>query len=256
MSGHSKWATIKRKKAAVDVARGKIFTKLAREIQVAAREGGPDPDTNVRLRLAIDTARSQNMPNDNIERAIRRGAGTDKDAAEIEEILYEGYGPNGVAVLLECLTDNRNRTISEVRRCFSRAGGSLGEPGSVAWQFTSKGYIAYNLQDDDGNAIGLDPEEIFMAALEAGAADVVISEEVVEVYTERTELAQVVAELKKMGFAPDEAELIMQPNVPMQLGPDEGMPVLDLVEALEELDDVSKVYHNLELTDALMAELA
>ena len=217
MSGHSKWSTIKRKKGANDNARGKIFTKLARELQVAAREGGPDGDANVRLRLAIDKARSENMPKDRIDAAIRRGAGLDKDAADIEEILYEGYAPHGVAILLECLTDNRNRTIAEIRRCFTRASGNLSEPGSVAWQFTSKGYVAIHLQDGAGNPSGLDAEEIFMEALEAGAEDVEVSDDAVEIFTERTELAQVDKSLRESGIQPDTSELIMQPNQTLSL---------------------------------------
>lgn len=256
MSGHSKWATIKRRKGANDVARGKVFTRIAREIQVAAREGGPDVNANIRLRLSVDKARAENMPKDNIERAIRRGAGLEKDAAEIEEITYEGYGPNGVAMLVECLSDNRNRTISEVRRCFTRAGGSLGEPGSVAWQFTSKGYIAVNRQDEDGSDRGIDPEEVFMAALEAGAEDVVVTPDTIEVYTERTALAQVAQALEEAGFPADESELVMEANTTLALAGEEGMSVLGLIESLEELDDVSKVYHNLELTDELMAQVA
>jgi YebC/PmpR family DNA-binding regulatory protein len=256
MSGHSKWSTIKRKKGANDAARGKVFTKLAREIQVAAREGGPDPEANVRLRLAVDKARSENMPKDNIERAIRRGASLDKDAEVIEEISYEGYGPHGVAVLVECLTDNRNRTISEVRRCFTRANGSLGEPNSVAWQFTSRGYIAFNRYDEEGEQRDLDPDEIFMAALDAGADDVVISDEAVEIYTGRTELSQVTQALEEMRFSPDASELIMQPNVTIELDSDAGVSVLDLVESLEDLDDVTKVYHNLDITDEMVAQLA
>jgi YebC/PmpR family DNA-binding regulatory protein len=255
MSGHSKWSTIKRKKGANDAARGKLFTRLTREIQVAAREG-TDPESNIRLRLAVERARAENMPKENIERAIRRGAGLDKDAAEIEEVSYEGYGPHGVAVLVECLTDNRNRTISDVRRCFSRAGGSLGEPGSVAWQFTSKGYILFNRQDEHGADRGIDPDEVFMVALEAGADDVEISDDAIEVYTERTDLAEVSQALEEAGLKPDQAELIMQPNVTLTLDPEESISVLNLIENLEELDDVSKVYHNLELTDEVIAQLA
>lgn len=256
MSGHSKWATIKRRKGANDVARGKVFTRMAREIQVAAREGGPDVNANIRLRLAVDKARAENMPKDNIERAIRRGAGLEKDAAEIEEITYEGYGPNGVAMLVECLSDNRNRTIAEVRRCFSRSGGSLGEPGSVAWQFTSKGYIAINLQDDEGSSRDIDPDEVFMAALEAGAEDVVITDTAIEIYTERTALASVAEGLEEAGFPSDESELIMEANTPLSLEPDAGLSVLTLIENLEDLDDVNKVYHNLELTDEMVAQVA
>src|SRR5690606_27503414 len=190
MSGHSKWSTIKRKKGAADAARGKIFTRLAREIQIAARNGA-DPNSNFTLRLAIERARAENMPKDNIERAIRRGAGLEKDGVEIETIVYEGYGPHGIAMLVECLTDNRNRTISEVRRAFTKANGALGEPGSVAWQFTEKGYFAFNRTDDDGEPLDVDPDAVFMAALEAGAEDVEIGDDVVEVYTERTSFAQV-----------------------------------------------------------------
>jgi YebC/PmpR family DNA-binding regulatory protein len=256
MSGHSKWSTIKRKKGANDAARGKVFTKLAREIQIAAREGGPELESNVRLRIAIENARAENMPKDNIERAVRRGAGLDKDAEVIEEISYEGYGPNGVAMLVECLTDNRNRTISEVRRCFTRAGGSLGEPNSVAWQFTARGYISFNRQDQDGNPLDLDPDEIFMAALDAGAEDVIVSEDVIEIYTERSALAQVTQALQTQGFTANESELFMQPNVPVELDAESGLAVLDLVESLEDLDDVTKVYHNLEISDEMVAQLA
>jgi YebC/PmpR family DNA-binding regulatory protein len=256
MSGHSKWSTIKRKKGANDAARGKIFTKLAREIQISAREGGPELESNMRLRIAVENARAENMPKDNIERAIRRGAGLDKDAEVIEEISYEGYGPHGVAMLVECLTDNRNRTISEVRRCFTRAGGSLGEPNSVAWQFTARGYIAINRQDEDSTPIALDPDEIFMAALDAGAEDVLISDEVIEIFTERSVLAQVTQALQGEGFNVNESELLMQPNVPVELDPELGLAVLNLVEALEDLDDVTKVYHNLEITEEMVAQLA
>ncbi len=182
MSGHSKWSTIKRKKGANDAARGKIFTKLAREIQVAARNGA-DVTTNFTLRLAVDKARAENMPKDNIERSIRRGAGLEKDAAQFDSVMYEGYGANGVAVLVDCLTDNRNRTISDLRHVFSRTNGSLGEPGSVAWQFTSMGYFVFDLVDEDGAPNGVDPDAIFMTALEAGAEDVVIGDDAVEVYT-------------------------------------------------------------------------
>ncbi len=256
MSGHSKWSTIKRKKGANDNARGKLFTKLARELQVAAREGGPDSDANVRLRLAIEKARAENMPKDRIESAIRRGAGLDKDAADIEEILYEGYTPHGIAVLLECLTDNRNRTIAEVRRCFTRANGNLSEPGSVAWQFTTKGYVAIHLQDGDGNPVELDAEEIFMEALDAGAEDVEVSDDAVEIYTERTDLAQVDKTLRKAGIQPNASELIKQPNQTLSLDTRDGLSVLQLLESLEELDDVNRVHHNLELTDELVAQVA
>ena len=255
MSGHSKWSTIKRKKGANDAARGKIFTRLAREIQIAAR-GGADPNANFALRIAVDRARAENMPKDNIDRAIRRGAGLEKDAAEIEEVSYEGYGPHGVAMIVQCLTDYRNRTISDVRRAFTRANGSLGEPGSVAWQFTESGYLVFNLQDDQGSDKQIDPDELFMAALEAGAEDVVTSEDAVEVYTARTDFAQVSQALADAGFNPDESKLIQKPNTTITLEAEEASTVLNLIEALEDLDDVSDVYHNLELTDDLVAQFA
>jgi YebC/PmpR family DNA-binding regulatory protein len=255
MSGHSKWSTIKRKKGAADAARGKVFTRLAREIQIAARNG-TDINTNFQLRLAVDRARAENMPKDNIERSIRRGAGLEKDAAEIETVVYEGYGPHGIAILVECLTDNRNRTISDLRRVFTRAGGGLGEPGSVAWQFTEKGYLLVNRVNDEGEDTGVDPDAVFMAALEAGADDVEVSDDSVEVYTDRTNFAQVNQALEAAGIKPDQAELIMQPNTTLELGVDEAQAVLGMLEALDELDDVNKVYHNLELTEEMVAQFA
>jgi YebC/PmpR family DNA-binding regulatory protein len=255
MSGHSKWSTIKRKKGANDAARGKIFTRLAREIQIAARSGA-DPSSNFTLRLAVDRARAENMPKDNIDRAIRRGAGLEKDAAEIEEVTYEGYGPHGIAIIAQCLTDNRNRTISDLRRAFNRANGSLGEPNSVAWQFTENGYLAYNLVDEEGERKNLDTDELFMAALEAGAVDVQISDEVAEVYTERSDLAQVAQTLNEAGYSADEFRLMLKPNTTIALEGEEATAVLNLIEALEELDDVSNVYHNLELTDEMVAQFA
>ncbi len=255
MSGHSKWSTIKRKKGAADAARGKVFTRLAREIQVAARSGA-DVNTNFQLRLAVDRARTENMPKENIERAIRRGAGLEKDAAEFETVVYEGYGPNGTALLVECLTDNRNRTISDLRRVFTRAGGGLGEPGSVAWQFTEKGYFVVNRVDEDGEDTGVDPDAIFMSALEVGADDVEISDESIEIYTDRTNFAQVSQGLEAEGVKPDQADLMMWPNSTLELSTDEAQAVLGMIEALEELDDVNKVYHNLELTEEMMAQFA
>lgn len=255
MSGHSKWSTIKRKKGAADAARGKIFTRLAREIQIAARNGA-DPNSNFTLRLAIERARADNMPKDNIERAIRRGAGLEKDGVEIETIVYEGYGPHGIAMLVECLTDNRNRTISEVRRAFTKANGALGEPGSVAWQFTEKGYFAFDRTDDEGEPLDVDPDAIFMAALEAGAEDVEVGDDVVEVYTERTSFALVSQVLDEQGLTPNQAELVMKPNTTLELEAEEAGSVLNLIDALEELDDVNKVWHNLELTEDVVAQFA
>lgn len=255
MSGHSKWATIKRKKGANDAVRGKIFTKLAREIQVAAR-GGADINTNFALRLAVDKAKAENMPKDNIERAIRRGAGLEKDAAEIEEIVYEGYGPHGIAILVDCLSDKRTRTTSDLRYHFNRANGGLGEPGSVAWQFTEKGYIVFNRVDEDGEPSNIDPDKIFEIALEGGATDVQVSDDAIEIYTERADLSQIAQMLQEQGFTSDQSELIKQPNTTLELDPEAAKAVLTLIENLEELDDVSKVYHNLELSEAVVAQFA
>lgn len=255
MSGHSKWSTIKRKKGAIDAARGKIFTRLAREIQVAARSGS-DTTSNFALRLAVEKARGENMPKENIDRAIRRGAGLEKDAAEIESIIYEGYAPHGIAVLVDCLTDNRNRTISELRRVFTRAEGSLGEPNSVAWQFSNVGYITFQLFDDNGNARKLDTDQIFMAALDSGAQDVVVSDDVVEIYTERGDFATVTQALMDQGLVPSSSELTMKPNTTLALDPADAMTVMNMITSLEELDDVNYVYHNLELTDEFVAQYA
>lgn len=245
MSGHSKWSTIKRKKAAEDAKRGKLFTKLAREIELAARLGGPDPEANFRLRLAVDKAKSYNMPKDNIDRAIRRGAGLEKGAV-YEEIVYEGYGPNGVAMIVEVLTDNRNRTVADVRRIFTRGGGNLGENGCVAWMFDRKGYITIPVGDRD-------PDELFELAVEAGAEDVVIGDDVVEIYTAADELAAVRDALTAQGLEVETAELSMVPKSTIALEPDAAIKTLNLIDALEELDDVQKVYTNLEITEELAA---
>ena len=255
MSGHSKWATIKRKKGAIDAARGKTFTKLAREIQVAAR-GSADLTSNFALRLAVDKAKAENMPKDNIERAIRRGAGLEKDGVMIENIRYEGYAPHGIAVLIDCLTDNRNRTISDLRQVFTRGNGNLGEPGSVAWQFSEQGYIVFDRFDEDGGKLPVDAENIFMVALDAGAKDVIENDDSVEIYTERSELALVNQVLAEQRLTPSRSELMMKPNTTIALGANEASQVLEFVDALDELDDVNQVFHNLELTDEIMAQFA
>jgi len=244
MSGHSKWSTIKRKKSAADAKRGKLFTKLGKEIAVAAREGGPDPDSNFKLRLAIDNAKSANMPKDNIERAIRRGAGLEKGEA-LEEITYEGYGPHGVALLVHVLTDNRNRAVSGVRRMFARHGGSLGEVGCVAWLFESKGYLTVEPDDHD-------PEQLFDVAVEAGAEDVVIGDNLVEIYTDLSSFRQVRDALRTEGIALESAQLSMIPKSVMTLGEKETIQVMGLIDDLEELDDVQEVYSNLEIPDEIM----
>jgi YebC/PmpR family DNA-binding regulatory protein len=241
MSGHSKWSTIKRKKGAADLKRGQLFTKLGKEIAIAAREGGPDPDANFKLRLVIEKAKSSNMPKDNIERAIRRGAGLGKDEV-LEEVMYEGYGPHGVAFLVQVLTDNRNRTVAEVRRTFNRHGGSMGETGCVAWLFESKGYLIVETNDHN-------PEQLFEMAVEAGAEDVIISEDLVEIYTDLNDFSQVRDALLAGGIALESAQLSMVPKSLATLDEKETMQVMSLIEALEDLDDVQEVYSNLEISD-------
>lgn len=242
MSGHSKWSTIKRKKEATDAKRGQIFTKISRELTVAAKEGGPDPEANVRLRLAIQKAKGVNMPAENIKRAIERSV-TDTNASSYEEIVYEGYGPGGVAVLVEALTDNRNRTVSEVRNIFNRAGGRMGESGSVAWMFEPRGLVAVDLTD------GRQPDEVVLAAIEAGAADVDDSAEdgVVEVYTELPDLKAVEEALTAQGLVVSSAEKIYWPKTTVQPEDSEAEAVARLMEKLEDLDDVQGVYSNAEL---------
>ncbi len=253
MSGHSKWSTIKRKKGAADARRGQLFTKLTREITVSAKEGGGDPESNFRLRLAIQRARAENMPAENIQRAIQRGSGAGADGAQYDEITYEGYGPNGVAVLVQALTDNRNRTVAEVRSIFTKMGGSLGESGSVGWMFEPRGLIVIEPKGSD------DPDEITLAAIDAGAEDVSIDEEGhVEVVTSFEDLKHVQDALVAQGLQIANAETTMIPKTTMALD-DKGMEqALRLVERLEDLDDVQTVYTNLDLSEAeaLMASMS
>ena len=247
MSGHSHWATIKRKKGAADAKKGAVFTRLGRELAVAAREGGPDPDSNFRLRLAMDKARAAAMPKDRIESAIRRGAGLDKDAAVFEEGLYEGYGPHGVAVMCRVLTDNKNRAVADVRRTFSRHGGNMAESGAVAWGFEQRGYISCprNGQSED---------QLFEIALEAGADDVEIGDESVEVYTAPDQLHSVRQALEKAGLKAENAELVMKPKTIVSVAPKDAVSVMGLIDALEELDDVQRVYSNLEFSEEAVAQ--
>jgi YebC/PmpR family DNA-binding regulatory protein len=247
VSGHSKWATIKRKKGAADIRRGQMFTKLARELEFAAREGG-DPNFNFRLRLAIDKAKAENMPKDNIERAIKRGAGSGEGATQLEEITYEGYGPHGVGIVIQVVTDNRNRTVSDVRRALTRSGGSLGESGSVAWMFDNRGYISIPMH-------GLNQDEVFEVALDAGADDVQFTDDSAEIYTMPTDLQGVRQALQDAGLPMESAELSMIPKTYVSLGAADTLQVMNLVEALEEMDDVSKVYSNLEITDEALAAI-
>jgi YebC/PmpR family DNA-binding regulatory protein len=253
MSGHSKWSTIKRKKGAADAKRGQLFTKLTREITVSAKEGGGDPESNFRLRLAVQRARSENMPAENIQRAIQKGSGAGGDGVTYEEITYEGYGPHGVAMLVQCLTDNRNRSVAEVRSIFTKMGGSLGEAGSVGWMFESRGLI--NIEPKKGE----DPDEITLMAIDAGAEDVSVDEDGnVEVVTSFADLKRVQDALTGQGLNVTLAETTMIPKTTMALDDKDIEQALRMVERLEDLDDVQTVYTNLDLSgaDALMASMS
>jgi YebC/PmpR family DNA-binding regulatory protein len=247
MSGHSKWSTIKRKKAANDAKRGQIFTRLAREIAVAAREGGGDPEVNFSLRLAIDRAKEENMPKDNIERAIKRGTGEDKSEAELEQITYEGYGPHGVALMIEVITDNRNRTVADLRHVLTDHGGSMGEAGSVAWQFHRAAYFAFPAQSYEN-------DDIFDMAVEAGADDVVFEEDI-EIIGPVENFKVINDELKANGIKPDEAQLQWIANSLIPLSQEQTVKAMRVIEKLEDLDDVTAVYSNLEVSEAALEML-
>jgi YebC/PmpR family DNA-binding regulatory protein len=246
MSGHSKWSQIKRQKGANDAKRGAVFTKVGREIAIAARAGGPDPDANYRLRLAVDKARSVNMPADNIKRAIERATGGDK-ADQFEEIVYEGYGPGGVAVLVETATDNRNRTAADVRSIFTKAGGSLAGAGAVAWQFEPIGIVSVTRD-------GTDPDEVALLAIDAGALDVDTDADPVEIVTEPGELEQVRRELEAAGVRVESGELTMRPRSTVEVDGTQARQNLRLVETLEDHDDVQRVTANFDLPDDVLAE--
>lgn len=245
MSGHSHWATIQRKKASTDAKRGQIFTKYAKEIALAAREGGPDPESNFKLRLIVDKAKANSMPKDNIERAIRRGAGLEKGEA-LAEVTYEGYGPHGVAYLVQVVTDNRNRAVSEIRRWFTRMGGSLAEAGAVSWQFEQKGYLT--LEPDNHSQ-----DEIFDVAVEWGAEDVVFGSDLIEIYTPVDSFQTVREALEKRGLKLESAELTLVPKTTISLDEKEAFQNMNLISSLEDLDDVQGVYSNLDITDDLAA---
>jgi YebC/PmpR family DNA-binding regulatory protein len=247
MSGHSKWSTIKRKKGAADARRGALFTRLAREVTIAAREGG-DPDTNFRLRLAVEKARSVNMPKDNIERAIKRGTGEDKEGAAFEEFMLEGYGPHGSAILVSCVTDNRNRTISEVRHAFSKAGGNMAEAGAVAWQFDRKSYFSFPSSQ-------LSYEKAFDLGVVAGADDVVDGGDEIEILGPVEAFKTIADALHQVNVQPAEAGLRMIPKQELELGVEETLQVMKVVEGIEDLDDVQDVYHNIKVTDEALAAL-
>ncbi|HEY7456888.1 MAG TPA: YebC/PmpR family DNA-binding transcriptional regulator [Solirubrobacterales bacterium] len=248
MSGHSKWSSIKHKKGAADAKRGKLFTKLARAITVAARDGGPDPDGNAALATAIQKARDASMPKDNIQRAIDRGSGVGADAAAIERIVFEGYGPGGAAVLVEALTDNRNRTSAEVRHAFSKHNGSLGEPGSVAWIFEKRGVLAV-----DG---GRYSEDDLIVAIDAGAEDVNEDGDLLRVLCEPGDLGAVREALEANGVEIQSADVTMEPKSTVEVKGNEAKSLLALIEALEEDDDVNEVHANFDIPDEVLQRLA
>ncbi len=249
MSGHSKWSTIKRKKGAVDAKRGKIFTRLIKEITVAARMGGGDPFGNPRLRAAIASAKTENMPKDNIERAIKKGTG-ELEGAVYEEITYEGYGPGGVAILVDCMTDNKNRTVADIRHYFSKSGGNLGESGCVSWMFTKKGTILVDKED-------INEEELMEKALEAGAEDVVEEDNVFQVVTSPDDFEDVREALEADGVKFIEAAVAMVPQNTVDITDEKTAgQILTLLERLEDHDDVQNVYANFDIPDDIMESVS
>lgn len=249
MSGHSKWSSIKHQKGAKDVQRGALFTKLAREITVAVRAGGGgDPEANYRLRLAVTKARNNNMPNDNIERSIKKALG-EGDNTTYDEVLYEGFGPGGAAILVQALTDNRNRTVSEVRSAFAKYGGNMGESGSVGWMFANRGVITINTD-------GKDADEIALMAIDAGASDVEDSDGALEAYTEPQELKAVEDAVRAEGLEVEEAGLRYVASTPVELDQPQTVQALRLIEKLEDLDDVQQVFSNLEISDEVLAQVS
>lgn len=246
MAGHNKWSKIKRKKGVNDAKRGALFTKLIREITVAAREGGGDPDYNARLRLAVDTAKAESMPSDNIERAIKRGTG-ELEGVNYEETTYEGYGPGGIALFIECLTDNTNRTVADIRHTLGKFGGSLGTDGSVAWQFDRKGQLVID-------ASRYSEDRVFEAAIEGGAEDVQGDGEEFVITTQLSDFAAVRDHLEEAGLDTSSAELTRIPTSEVQVTGKEAEELLKLLDALEDLDDVQKVHSNADIDEAVLAE--
>jgi len=244
MSGHSKWSSIKHQKGVADARRGQLFTKLTREIIVAVRQGGSDPETNLRLRLAIQKSRDNNMPHDNIERSIKRGSG-ETEGANLVELVLEGYGPSGTAILVQALTDNRNRTLQDVRNIFSRSGGSLGESGCVAWLFDSRGLIRIETND-------LDTEELALQAIDAGAEDVNIENAQMEIYTKPEELEAVRRALEQKNIPIASTELSMVPKTTIELEEKTALQTLKLLDKLEELDEVQYVSSNADFPNAVL----
>ncbi len=245
MAGHSKWANIKHRKAASDAKRGKVFTRIAKELTIAARDGGGDPDTNPRLRLVMQQARAANMPNDNIDRAVKRGTG-ELEGQTLEQIMLEGYGPGGIGILIECVTDNRNRTVADVRHALSRNGGSMADAGSVAWNFSRKSVIAVDKE-------GKDEEEILMAVIDAGAEDVKEEEETFEVYAEPENFDAVREAVESAGYDIKEAKLAFVPSQSVELSGDEAAQAMKLLDALDDQDDVQNVFSNVEISEEDLA---
>ncbi len=244
MSGHSKWSQIKHKKAKTDAVRGRVFTKLIREITIAARQGGGDPAGNPRLRLAIQTAKESNMPAENIQRAIKKGTG-ELEGQVLEEFSYEGYGPAGVALIIDVVSDNRNRTTGEVRHALTRNDGSLGENGCVSWNFDTRGVVVVDKKN-------CDEDKLMAAALDAGASDVSDEGEVYEIYTDPAELSSVSESLKAAGFGYETAEVLRVPRTSVKLSGEDARKVIRLVEALEDLDDVQRVSANFDIPDEIL----
>ncbi|HHY47138.1 MAG TPA: YebC/PmpR family DNA-binding transcriptional regulator [Firmicutes bacterium] len=251
MSGHSKWANIKHKKAKADAEKGKVFTKVAREIIVAARQGGGDPDANFKLRMAIEKARSVNMPNDSIMRAIKRGVGAAEGDQNYEQISYEGYGPGGVAILLDVLTDNRNRAASDIRHIFARHGGNLGEAGCVAWMFDRRGVISIDLK-----AAKKSEDDLMVLAADAGAIDLKMNGDTAEIVTTPEDFEKVRERMEAEGLKPVEAEITMVPKTTVTVTGKEARQLLELIESLEDHDDVSQVYANFDIPDEEMERIA
>lgn len=248
MSGHSHWATIRRKKGAADAKKGAIFTRLAREVVMAAREGGGDPNMNIRLAMAIERARAQNMPKDNIDRAVKKGTGEGKDGVAMEQLYYEGYAGHGVAVMLECVTDNRNRSVAEIRHLLARGGGSMAEAGSVGWQFKKVSFFSFPME-------GLEEDKIFELAIDGGADDVTFEDGMSEIIAPVEQYKIISDRLHAIKVFPEEAGIRMLATNEIEVEPDKAVQVMKTIDALEELDDVVNAFHNLKMTDEVLAAL-
>ncbi len=248
MSGHSHWATIRRKKGAADAKRGQVFTRLAREITMAARSGGGDPSTNVGLEFAISRARAQNMPKDNIERSIKRGTGESREGGELEQVYYEGYANHGIALMIEVVTDNRNRAVAEIRHTLTRNGGTMAEAGAVGWQFNRSAYFSFSAEGQDQN-------KVFELAVEAGADDVIFDKNTIEIVGPVESFKSISDSLSGAGIQPEEGGLRLIPKNEIELDPDATVQVMRTIEVLEELDDVQEVFSNMTITEEAIAKL-